>query len=136
WNGKKRNQRGAPFLKENENDENDEQQSLPKSLGDFFDALADGKSRVEGNGVVEVGGETRLGLLHEFSRGVGGIERVGAGQLVNGDDGGRFAIEPATQCVNLSAEFNTSDVFEPDHRAVGICAKDDVAEFGFGHEAA
>ena len=51
----------------------------------------------------------------QLSDAVGGIQRVGAGQLVNGDDGRGLAVEPAAQVVNLRAEFDARDVLQPHH---------------------
>src|SRR5581483_6759018 len=98
--GEERNERGAPALEENIDDKNDEGESLPEGGEDFLDAAADGKGGVKRNGVIEVGGEAALELGHEVSDAFGGVEGVGAGELVDGEDSGGTPVEAAGEIVD------------------------------------
>ncbi len=79
--------------------------------------------------VIEVGGEALLDLLHEPLDPVGGLDRVGAGQLVERENGGRLAVEAAGDVVGLGAQLDARHVLQPHDRAVRVGAQDDVAEF-------
>ena len=56
------------------------------------------------------------------------VDRVGAGNLEDGDDGGRLAVVAADGVVEHRPELDARDVLEADLRAVRIGAEDDVAE--------
>ena len=57
---------------------------------------------------------------------VGDVERVGAGNLEDGDDRGRLAVVAADGVVEHRAELEARDVLQADLRAVRVGAEDDV----------
>ena len=131
-----RNERGAPALQKNKNDDDDENQRDDQRAHDVVHALGNGERGVERNDVVQVGGKTLLEFCHEFEHGLFIIERVGVGQLVNRQDRRRLAVQFADDVVKLRAEFHAGDVFQAHDRAVRIFADDDVAKFFLGNEPA
>ena len=84
--GQQRDERRPPALQENIYDDHHQQQGLPQRRQDFHDAPADRQRRVQRDGVIEVLRELLLELLHQILHALGGVQRVGAGQLVNGHD--------------------------------------------------
>ena len=62
--------------------------------------------------------------------------RVGAGQLVEGHDGGGLAVQLPANVVELRSQFDARHILQPHHRAVRILAHDDVAEFLLGDQPA
>jgi hypothetical protein len=70
--------------------------------------------------VGDILGEALLQLgLDRLAHAVGGGQRVGAGRLVDVDDGGRLAVVAAELVAGLGAEFDPADVLDPHQRAVG-----------------
>ncbi len=59
----------------------------------------------------------------------GDLDRVGAGNLEDGDDGGRLAVVAADRVVEHRPELDAGDVLDADLRAVRVGPEDDVAEF-------
>src|SRR5277367_1373960 len=53
WNGKQRNQRCPPSLKEDVDDDDDQDQSFYECLVNFVDAGTDSKRRIQSHNVVE-----------------------------------------------------------------------------------
>ena len=128
-NGEERNERGAPPLQEDEDDDNDEKKGLEEGFDDFLDAGGDGERGVERLGVLHAGRKALGQLGHELLRLAGRVERVAARRLVEGDDGGRLALEAALDIVILRAEFDARHVFEAEDGAVCIGPHHDLAEF-------
>ena len=68
-------------------------------------------------------------MLHRLVDCFRGFELVGARQEVNGHRSAGFAVEPAERVVILRTELSSSDIFDPDHRAGGGLANNDVFKF-------
>ncbi len=65
------------------------------------------------------------------------MHRIGARQLVSGDDGAGFSVEAAEDAVTLRAKFDTSDVFDAHHTTERCFADNNLAElFGRGETTA
>ena len=64
--GDQRNERGAPALQENENDDDDKHQRLDQRLLDFVHARRDGERSIQSDGVVKSGRKTFLRFRHEL----------------------------------------------------------------------
>ena len=126
--GDHRDQRRAPVLQEEEDDEDDEDHGLDERGRDLADALRDREGGVEGDDVVEVGGEALLELRHRLLDAFGDGERVGAGRLEDGDDAGGLAIQPSDLFVGEAPELDAGDVLQAHDRAVRVRAHDDLAE--------
>ena len=103
---------------------------------DLVDALAHGERGVERDGVVEIGREALLQLLHQRAGLAHRLDRVRARRLVDGHDRGRLAVQAAHHVVDLRAELDARHVAHADHRAVGGRAHDDVAELLLADEPA
>ena len=108
------------------------QNVLPISLDSFCDRLG----RVDGDLVVQVGRKALLQLRHEPFHAFGRIDGIGAGKLVQGQDGRRLAVESAHDVVirapNSMRATSLNRTIEP----FGRGAKNDVREFVFGNEPA
>ena len=135
-NGKGRNERRPPSLKEDEDHEDDEGQRFKKRFDDLADSFVDGSCRVEGNGIVEVGREPFLGLLHHLPDALDRGKGIRARQLVDGHDAGGLAVDPAPDVVSLRPQFDPGHVLQPDDRSVRVGADNDGAEFLRRDEAA
>ena len=78
--------------------------------------------------VVEVLRESFLQILHQLLGAVHRVDRVGARQLVDGDDRGGIAVQPSDLVVVLRAQLHPGYILHPHDRAVRIGAHDDVAK--------
>ncbi len=99
-------------------------------------SFGDCPCRVETERIVEIGGKALLGLFHYLSGALGSRYRIRPGQLVDGDIGGRFAVQPAPDVINLRPQINAGHVFQADNRSVRVGPDNDLAEFLLGDEAA
>ena len=68
--------------------------------------------------------ETLLHLRHQFSDTRGRLDGIGTGQLVDGDNDGGLAIQPADNAVVLRAQLDASDVFDANDPAIRRLAHD------------
>src|SRR5271167_1007635 len=134
--GQQGNQRGAPTLKEEVHNDNDEDEGLDEGMDDLSYALSDGERCVQSNRIVEAGRELSLGSHHEIFGALSGLNGVGPRKLVNSHDRGWLAIQPALQIVNLSPKFNSSHVLQAYERAVRVGADDDLTELLHRNQAA
>ena len=123
-------------MQEDVDHDNDENERFDQGVKDFVDAFGDGKSGVERDGVFKTRRKALLGLGHQILGALSGLDGVGTGKLVNGDDGGRLAVEAALQVVELGAQLDACDIFEAHDGAIGIGANDDLGELLFGDQAA
>ena len=131
-----RNQGRAPALEEDEHDDDHQHQRFEQRFLDFVDAFGHRKRGVERDHVVQIGRESLLDLFHQRLGTVGGFERVGAGDLIQGDQRRRLAVQPAFHAVGLCTEFNPRDVGNPHDRAVRVGPQDHLAEVLLGHQPA
>ena len=105
-----RNQGRPPALQENEHHEDDQHDGLDQRVFDFLHALGDRQRGVERDDVVQVGRKALLERRHELLGAVGGVHGIGAGQLVECDQGAGFAVEPRELVVILRAQLNAGDI--------------------------
>ncbi len=98
-----RNERRAPILKKYVDDNNDQHDGDQKRLNDFFHAFGDGARLIQSDRVVHVLRQALLHLRHQLSDSRGRFHCVGARQLIDGDNGGRLAIQAADHAVILRA---------------------------------
>ncbi len=125
-----RNDRRAPALQEQVDDEKHEQHRLAERLQHFADRHFDEARRVVRNRVRQVLRESasrarRLRRLHALRD----VERIGAGRQEDADERRVLAVEPADELVVLRSELDARDVAQAHRRAVGIRADDDLLEF-------
>jgi hypothetical protein len=111
-----------------EDHENDQGQGDPQGFENLVDALRDGARGVERDGVVQIARETWFHFRHELADLIGVIERVGAGQLIDGQNRRRLSVQASANVVKLRAQLDARDVLEPHHRAVRVLAQDDLAK--------
>src|ERR1700722_3737075 len=130
-----RNQRGAPALKKQKNNNDDQNQRDHKGLNDFLDALRYRKRRVERNGEVHVLGESLFHLRHQRLDSGRRVDRVRSGQLIRGNNGARLAVKAAGDTVVLRAKLHSSEVAYSNSCAVGCFADNYVAEFLWRNQA-
>ena len=131
-----RNERRAPGLQKDEDDENDERDRFEERLLHFVDRLADRDCRVVDDRVIEPGGETLLQFRHLRAHRVGGGECVRARELENGDRGRRFSAELAVDRVIARREFHPRDIAHARDLPVRASLDHDVAELLFIREPA
>ena len=123
-----RDDRRAPALEKEIDDEEDEQHRLGQRLHDLGDRHFDEARRVVRNGVGQAFGK----LLRERARALPDrlrdAERIGAGGEEDADEGGLVPVVAADEIVVLRAQLDARDVGQAYRRAVGIRADDDLAE--------
>src|SRR5580700_456948 len=133
--GKERYQRRTPTLKKEKNNDNDQDQRDYKGFNDFLDSLRHGKSRVEGNGEINVLGETFFHLRHQLLDTGRRVDCIGSRQLIRRNDSAGFPIEASGDTVILRAQFDASKVAYSYSRAVRRFADNNVAEFFWRDQA-
>ena len=127
--GDGRDQRRPEIAEEQVDDEDDEDEGFDQRLLDLVDRGGDEGGRIVGHLPGEAFGE---GLLEVADRLLDGLERgegIGAGRLVDADQNGRAAVQAGVAVEIGGAELEPRHVREPQHRAVGIGAQHDLAEF-------
>ena len=112
--GDQRDEGRPPVLQEDQHDHGHQAHRLQQRLHDVDDRLADERRGVVGDLVVDAVREARLQLLHLGPDPVGHVQRVGAGELKDGQADGRVAVEGAGQVVVLGAQFDAGHVAEAD----------------------
>ncbi len=97
---------------------------------DLADGLPNEGGGVERNVVNEAGRKTGREAIQEFSHALGGVERVRAGQLVNGDAAGGFAVHFEELAVAARSEFHAAHVADAGDlsAASAIHLEDDLFE--------
>ena len=125
----KRDQRSAPILQEQVDDKDHQHDGDQKGFNDLLHAFRNGASLVKRYGIIHVFREALLHLGHQLSDACGRLDRIGAGQLVDRNDRGGFAIQAADNAVVLSAQLDARDVFHANDSAIRGLADDDVSEF-------
>ena len=91
------------FWRNSRIDDGDEDDGVSEGLEDLIDGFVDEWGGVVDDGVVETGGEPVSEILHFFTDEGGGVEGVGAGELVDGEGDGGAAVEGAGLVVGLGA---------------------------------
>ena len=126
--GGERNDRRAPALQEQVDDEEHEQHRLAERLQDFTDRHLDEARRVVRDRIGETFRETRRQLRDLGLDRLGDVERVRTGRQEDADERRRLAVDAADELVVLRAELDARDVGQPHGGAVGIRADDDLLE--------
>ena len=124
-----RDDRRAPALQEQVDDEEHQQHRLGQRLHDLGDRHLDEVRRVVGDGVGEAFGKPLRERLGAGVNGLGDLERVRAGGEEDADQRRLAAVVAADEVVVLRAQLDPRDVRQAHCRAVGIRAHDDRAEF-------
>ena len=127
--GQQWDERRAPVLQEEVDDKDHQSDGDQKGYNDLLQALCHGARLVKRYNVIHIAGEALLHLRHQLADTCRRLNRIGSGQLVNGDNRGRFAIQAADNAVILRAQFNPGDVFHSDDAAVRSFTDDDVFKF-------
>ena len=127
--GEKRNDRRPQVLQKDENHQGDQDDRLDEGMDDAFDGGIDRRRGVIDDLVVHVRRKQPLRLAQGFVDRFGGLELVCARQQIDGHRAGWLAVEPAEGVVVLRAELGAPDVLDPDLRAGGGLADDDVLKF-------
>ncbi len=123
-----RNNRRAPRLKEEDDDQNDEQDRFAERALHLLDGLLDELGGVIDDRIGEAGREKLPRLNHRPLHRGGGGERIGAG-LLKDDDGGRgVAVEISVDRVILRADLDPRHIAQA-HLTVGVRTQHDVGEF-------
>ena len=121
-------------MQENVDHDDDQQQRFKKRLNDFLNAGGNREGGVQTHFVIQIGRKSLLERLHRGAYALRRLHRVGAGQLIQCQDGRRLAVIAADYVVGLRAEFDPGQVLQPQIRPVRICADDDFAEFLSGNQ--
>src|SRR5580700_11346714 len=117
-----------PVAKKNEDDQDDEQDRGAHRKNDIPDGFADGVGGIEGYLILHSGREV-FGKAIEFGYALlVDVERVGGGELSDGDADGVASVVVEVGGVVFSAEFGVADIFEADQSAIGIALEDDLIE--------
>ena len=109
-----RQDHGPPVLQEHQHDDGHQDDRVAQRVEDLVDRLADERRGVVDDLVIQPVGEARLQLLHLGVDAVGGVQRVGAGQLVDRQRHRRLAVERAGLVVLLRPQLDAGHVAQPD----------------------
>ena len=123
-----RDQGRPEALEEDEDDDGHQGEGLDERYHDLPDAGGHRQGRVERRHVVKIVRESRLGLLHQLRRRLHGLDGVGAGQLVDGDERPGAPVEAGFPEVGLLAQFDACHVSHPHEGPVGSRPDHDVLE--------
>ena len=123
-------------LQKNKNHQHHQADRLEQGLHDFPRALGHRHCSVERQRHCHIAGKALGELGHPRLGQVSGGQRVGAGVLVQQQQGARRTIHVRLLVVAFGAELDPRDVLEPHQRAIRVGAQDDVAEFLGGQQAA
>ena len=124
--GKHRDQGGAPVLQEEVDHKDHQHEGDQKGFNNLLHAFGHGARLVKRYDVIHVLREALLHLGHQLADAGGRLDRIGTGQLVNGDDCGGLAIQAVDNAVILRAQFDPGDVFHADDSAIRRFTDDDV----------
>ncbi len=130
-----RNDRGAPGLQEQDDDEHDERGRLQQGSDDRLDGGAHELGGVVDDLVVHALGHGPLDLRHGGAHVVGDLDRVRAGRGEHADRHGGLVVEQRAQRVFGRAELDARDVAQPRDGAA-VALEDDFAELLLALQAA
>src|SRR6267378_6635155 len=131
WNRNERNDRGAPGLEKDQDDENDQRDCFEERLLYFMNRFPDRDCRVVNNCVVESGGKTLLEFSHFLPDRVGSCQSVRTGELVNRNRRRRFSAELTVDGVVARGELDPRDVAHASDLPVGASLNDNITELLF-----
>ena len=120
--GQERDQGRAPALEEDVDHQNHQRESLQQGIENVLHAGGDGGGGIEADGVIEIGGEALAELGNAGAEKFGGVDRVGARELIAGQNRRGLAVIATGEAIGLRAQFEAGDVFETRVRTVGVGA--------------
>ena len=128
--GRRRHQRGAEILQEDEDDDQHQDAGFVQRLVDLGDRVLDEDRRVVGDRVMQTLGEALRQLRHRVVDLLADLQRVRLGRLEDRDAGRGFAVDLEILRVGLSAELDPADVADMNEAAAlgGLVLDDDVGE--------
>ena len=135
-NREQRNQRGAPVLQEDEDDENHQPDGFHQGHHHVLDGGADEHGGVVWHHVVDSRGEARLHAVHVLDDLVGRLDGIGARGEIHNHVGRGAAVQPAEAAIGLRAELDAADVANPHQGGIRLRAHDDIFELTRIGEAA
>ena len=133
---RQRNDRRAPGLQKNDDDNDDQQNRFQQRMNDGLNRMPDENRRVINDRVVHAFGEIFLQLLHLGADVFGKLQRIRAGRLENRDRHRRLVVEQRMQRVAAGAQLDAGHILEQGFFAVRPGLDDDVAEFLLGNQPA
>ena len=102
----------------------------------LIDRLPDERRRIVVGGIAQPFREARSQFVHLGFHAIGGVQRIRAGQQVNGESRRRPAVEPAQLVLALGPQVGPADIPEVGDLAVAAGLEDDVGELlGLGQPA-
>src|SRR5678815_1065568 len=130
------NDRCAPGLEKNKNDQNNERDCFEKRFLNLVHGFANRNRWVIDNGVIESNRKALFELLHFFPDGIGRGKRIRTGQLENADCGSWLSPELAINGVVSRSQFHPSNVTNSGNLAGGTGLDHDIAELLFIRKSA
>ena len=134
--GDDRDDRGAEVAEKDEDDDADQDEGLEEGMDHRLDRRFDEHRGVVHDVVGDILGQQRIEFLQRLADALGRGERVGAGQQVDLDAGGRLAVVATDRVARLGPQLDPRHVLQPDDRALGVGADDDVLVFLYRRQAA
>ena len=127
---------GSPVLQKHQDHDQHQHASFEQRLVDLVNRRLDEHRGVEGHVVGHALREILGRAVKHVTHGLGGVQRIGRRQLIDGDAGRRLVVEVEVLVVVDAAQLQPRDVFQPRDAAVGGGEQDQLAEvFGAGHRA-
>ncbi|MND68072.1 hypothetical protein D3C80_595100 [compost metagenome] len=124
-----RNDRGAPGLQEQDHHQHHQAHRFQQRGDHRLDGCGDELGRVEDDAVVHAFGHVLLQLGHHLAHFVADGHGVGARRLQHEQRRRRLVVQQRAGGILGAAQLDPGDIAQAGHRAVGIGAHDDVAEF-------
>ena len=125
-----RNQRRAPALQEQVDDEYDQHKGHDQRLHHLFQRLGDERRRAVGNRVHHARRKVRCLCFHHLLDLLGDVERIGIGLQEDPDQRGGNVVFGTADRVVGGGELDAGDVPEAHHLAILGFPDDDVLELG------
>ena len=130
-----RNQRCAPTLQEQVDDEHDQHEGDDQRLDHLFQRLGDERRRAVRDRVHHARRKARCLVVHHLLDLLRRVERIGVRLQEDSDQRRGNVVVGTTDRVVGGGEFDAGDVLEAHHLAVSGFADDDVLEFGGAGQA-
>ena len=130
------NDRGAPCLQEEDDDDHDQRDRFQQRMDDGLDRGADELRGVVDDVVFDIVGHVHLDLFHHRADVVGDLDGVRARSLEDGNGDGRLVVQQRPQRIIRRAQLDPGDVAQPHDLAVRAGLHDDLAELLLIGEAA
>ena len=127
-NGDQRNDRRAPCLQEDDDDEYDQRHRFQQRMHHGLDRGANELGRIVDDTEIDAVRHVLLDLRHDRANVVGNFERVRPRRLKHANADRRFVVEQRAQRVFGCAEFHAPDIAQAGDLAVLARLHDDIAE--------